>query len=147
MRRLMVLAVFIVSVQTALPQSRSADEAALRAQVAAFESSVNKRNIPGVGALYAADADVIMNDAPVVTGRVAIQTATQRDWGSASPARRITLSITGIRFVGPNVAIVNTRAQISEGPVKEDRGTWVMAKQADGKWLINALRVMPMARQ
>ena len=130
----------------ALAQSRAADEVALRGRVTAFETAINKRDIAAVAALYAPDADLVVVDGPVVTGRAAIQSATQRDWGSGSATRRIALSVTGIRFVGPDIAIVSTKAQFNEGPVKEDRGTWIAVREA-GSWLIAALRVLPAAKQ
>lgn len=147
MGALLVLTILALTATPMLPQGRTSDETALRAKVAAFEAAINKRDMSGVAALYATDADVIVSDGPLATGRAAIQAATQRDWGSAPAARRISLTVTGIRFVGSGVAIVNTRAQFSEGTLKEDRGTWVMVRQPGGDWLITALRVMPVARQ
>jgi len=147
MRSLLVLSMLTLNVIPALSQSRTADETALRAKVAALEAGINKRDYAGVGALCTTDADVIVSDGPLASGRAAIQAANQRDWGSAPAARRITITVTGIRFVGSDVAIVNTRAQFSEGAVREDRGTWLMTRQSGGDWLIAALRVMPAARQ
>ena len=147
MRRLiLVLTVLALLVTPALPQNKTADESALRARVGAFEAALNKRDLAAVAALFAPDADTIVNDAPLATGREAIRAALQRDWGSAPTVRRITLTVTSIRFVGSDVALVNTRAQFSEGTVKEDRGTWILAKQPGGTWLITAMRVMPKSR-
>ncbi len=147
MRTFLVVAVLALGAAPVFSQSRVADETALRTRVAAFEAAINKRDMAGVAALYAPDADLIVIDGPLVTGRAAIQTTTQRDWGTGAATRRISLTVTGIRFLGSDVAIVNTRAQFNEGPVKEDRGTWVAARQPGGDWLISALRVMPAARQ
>ena len=72
--------------------------------------------------------------------------ATSREW-STSSTRRLSLSGASIRFLGSDVAVLNTRAHFNEGPVKEDRGTWVAVRQPSGAWLISALRVMPAARQ
>jgi uncharacterized protein (TIGR02246 family) len=144
MRTVIVVATLTLAAP-AFAQSRATDETAIRTRVTAFETAINKRDIAAVAALYAPDADLIVIDGPLATGRAAIQSATQRDWGTGSGTRRISLS-TGIRFLGSDVAIVSTRAQFNEGPVKEDRGTWIAVRQA-GNWLIAALRVLPAARQ
>lgn len=146
MRTFLVVAALTLGVAPVFAQSRVADETALRARVAAFEAAINKRDMAGLAALYAPDADLIVIDGLLVAGRAAIQAATQRDW-AAAPTRRISLTVRGIRFLAPDIAIVNTRAQFNEGPVKEDRGTWVAVRQSSGDWLISALRVMPAARQ
>lgn len=145
MRTVIVVAALTLAIP-AFAQSRATDETAIRARVTAFEAAINKRDIAAVAALYAPDADLIVVDGPVATGRAAIQAATQRDWGTGSGTRRISLSVTGVRFLGSDVAIVSTRALFNEGPVKEDRGTWIAVRQA-GNWLIAALRVLPAAQR
>jgi len=67
------------------------------------------------------------------------------DFATWPATRRFTLAVTGTRFLGQDVAIVETNAQFSEGPVRSTRGTWVCVRQ-DGKWLITALRVYPAQR-
>jgi uncharacterized protein (TIGR02246 family) len=145
MRALPTVIILALSAVPGSAQSRPSDETALRGRVAAFEAAINKRDLPALAALYASDADLIVMDGPVVQGRAAIQAATQKDW-SATPTRRISLTVVDIRFLGADMAIINTRAQFNEGPVKEDRGTWAVTRQPGGPWLIAALRVMPAAR-
>lgn len=144
----MRVSVVVAALALAVPakaQSRAADESVLRARVAAFETAYNKRDATALGALYAMDADLIVVDGPTATGRAAIIAASQRDWASGTATRRISLTVTSIRFVGPDVAVINTRARFNEGSVREDRGTWVSVRQSGG-WVMGALRVMPAAR-
>ena len=145
MRSLLLVVALAIGTAAAIAQDRVADEKAIRAISVAFEKAINQRDYAGIGALYTPDADLIVQDGPIVAGRVAIEAATQRDW-SSSPTRRITLTVTGVRFLSTDLAIVNTRAQFNNGPVKEDRGTWIAVRQSNGAWLIAALRVMPAAR-
>ena len=138
-----VAALFAVG-SPVLAQSRAVDEAALRGRVVAFETAFNARDGSGLGALYAEDADLIVVDGAQVVGRAAIEVAARRDWAAASPTRRMTLTVTGIRFLSADIAIMSTRAQFSEG-LSEDRGTWIAVRRS-GTWLIGALRVLPATR-
>ena len=141
--RLLAVVATIVIASPVFAQDRAVDEAALRTRVVAFETAFNARDGAALGALYAADADLIVVDGAHVVGRAAIEAAARRDW-AASAARRISLTVTGIRFLSPDIAIVSTRARFNEGP-SEDRGTWIAVRQA-GNWMIGALRVLPVAR-
>ena len=126
-------------------QSRAADEAALRAHAVAIESAINKRDAAALAALFTPDADEINVDGPRNAGRETMRRVWAADYATWPAARRFTLSVTGIRFVGQEVAIVETTAQFNEGGVRSTRGTWVCVRQ-DGKWLISALRVYPAQR-
>ena len=143
MRVLLVVAALAFA-PSVLAQSRTADEAALRGRAVAFESAFNKRDGATLGGLYAEDADLIIADGALVVGRAAIVAAARRDWAAGPPNRRMSLTVTGIRFLSPDIAIVNAWARFNEGP-SEDRGTWVAVRQPGG-WLIGALRVLPAAR-
>ena len=116
--RTMLVTLSLLSAVPLLAQGRAADEAALRGVVTAFEAAVNKRDMAAVAALYTTDADAVVGDAPVANGRTAIQAGLHRDWGSSPASRRIHLTVVDIRFLGPDVALVNTRAQFTEGAVK-----------------------------
>jgi hypothetical protein len=60
-------------------------------------------------------------------------------------ARRITLTTLAVRFPIPDVAVAEVAGEISEGPIRRDRGTNIFVKR-DGKWLLTALRVLPPQR-
>ena len=142
--RVLVVVAALAFGSPALAQSRAVDEAALRGRVVAFEAAFNARDGSALGALYAEDADLIIVDGAQVVGRAAIEAAARRDWAAASPTRRMTLTVTSIRFLSADIAILSTRAQFNEGP-SEDRGTWIAVRRS-GTWLIGALRVLPATR-
>ena len=123
-------------------QGRSSDEAAIREHTAAYQSAVNKGDPAAIAALFAADGDFIFFDGARLAGRADIQRDAEARVATRPATMRFTLTITGIRFVGPDAAVVDTRATFSEGPMPANRGTSVMVRR-DGKWLIAALRVFP----
>lgn len=105
-----------------------------------YQTAYNEHDSSAYGELRAADADAIILDIPQTLGRDAILRAQQAFWES-SPTTRMTLTVSAVRFLSPDVAIVDFARH---GEV-ENRGTWIVVRQ-DGEWLIRALRVMPAAR-
>jgi hypothetical protein len=80
----------------------------------------------------------------------------QRWWrdrfASMEPGRRITLTVSSLRPLSPDVAVIDTlavsggrNAQGQELSTSNDRGTWVIVHRG-GHWLIAALRVYPAAQ-
>jgi uncharacterized protein (TIGR02246 family) len=126
-------------------QDRAADEAAIRAHAVAVERAINDRDAAALVALFTPDGDEISGDGPRLVGREAMRQAQEARQAERSPTMRFTLEVTGIRFLGPDTAIVETVARFSEGPIRANRGTWVSVRQS-GKWLIAALRVYPAER-
>ena len=123
-------------------QNRSADETAIRAQIAANEAAGNKRDFEGVAATYAADGDLMRLAGPRVIGRAAIRQMIKEALATTPATSQNTFTIETIRFVAQDVAIVETTLHFSEGPLREERGTLVMLRQ-DGTWPIAAARVLP----
>ena len=145
MRTTIVALISAFAVVPLSAQSRATDEAALRGHAAAIESAINKRDPAAVVALFTPDGDEINGDGPRHAGRDAMRQSLVADFAKWQATMRFTLAVTGIRFVGEDVAIVETTAQFSEGAVRSNRGTWVSVRQG-GKWLIAALRVYPAQR-
>lgn len=144
--RSIAIALAVVCGATSLSaQSRAADETAIRANAAAIESAINKRDAVALGAFFTADADEINVDGPLNSGREAMRKAAEADLAKWPPTMRFTLTVTGIRFLGQDIAIVETAGRFNEGSVRATRGTWVSVRQG-GKWLITALRVYPAQR-
>ena len=117
-------------------------DAAFRTHAAAYAAAMNKHDAAALAALYTPDADVVVNDGPRVIGRAAITADAQKMFDTWPAARKFSLMVVTSRMLTPDIAIVETAATFSEGPVKTDRGTWVAVRK-DGKWLIAALRVFP----
>jgi uncharacterized protein (TIGR02246 family) len=145
MRKFVVAFAVVCGATTLSAQGRAADEAAIRANAVAIENALNKHDAAAVGALFTPDGDEINGDGPLVSGREAMRRVDGAELAKWSPTMRFSLTVTGIRFLGPDVAIVETTARFNEGPVRANRGTWVSVRQG-GKWLIAALRVYPAQR-
>ena len=145
MRSIVAAGAILFAASASSAQTRSADEAAIHAQTAAYESSLNKRDPAAVAALFVPDGDLVFFDSPRVSGRDALIQNTKDAVATWPATMRFTLSITAIRFLTPDVAIVDTEAHFSEGDMRANRGTSVVVRQK-GKWLIAALRVFPAQR-
>ena len=145
MRGSVVVLAVMWGTTTVSAQGRAADEAAIRAHTAAVENALNKRDAAAVVALFTADGDEINTDGPRRSGRDAMRSAGAADLAAWSPTMRFSLSVTGIRFLTADIAIVETAARFTEGPVRANRGTAVLVRQ-DGQWLTAALRVYPAQR-
>ncbi len=100
---------------------------------------------PGVVATYTLDGDFVFFDGPRVVGREAIRKWTTDDLATMPSTKRITLTVTGIRFLADDIAIAETSARFNEGEARENRGTSVFVRQ-NGRWLVAALRVYPAQR-
>jgi uncharacterized protein (TIGR02246 family) len=119
---------------------RASGEAAIRSQVAAYESGFNRRDAASIANLFATDGDFIIYDGPRLIGRDAIRQSIERDFSNLAPTLRVGIKVTNIRFLTPDLAIVETVATFNEGDIRENRGTSVMVRSA-GNWLQGALRV------
>ena len=146
MRIVLAIAAAVINSMPLFAQPRSNAEAAIRHRVATLETAWNKRDAAALAALYAVDGDAIVMDSPLASGRPAIQAAVAADMAKQSPTLRIRITPASIRFLSPDIALVNTIARFNEGAVEEDRGTWIMVRRR-GSWLIAALRVMPAERK
>lgn len=113
---------------------RSADEAAIRANVDAFVKGYNAGDAEAVAALFMNDGQIEDKQGNKVEGREAIA-KTFADLFAASPKRRLQLEIESIRFIGGELAVeVGASTETTEGePAEHDRYTVLHAKR-DGKW-------------
>jgi uncharacterized protein (TIGR02246 family) len=146
MRQALVALAVICQSASLSAQGRAADEAAIRAHAVAIENALNKRDAAALALLFTTDADEVNLDGPRTAGREAMRGSWAADLAKWSPTLRFTLTVTGIRFIGPDSAIVETTGRFNEGAVRATRGTWVIVRE-NGKWLITMLRVYPAQRQ
>lgn len=144
MRRTWFCMLVACAPSVASAQGTQAPEAAIREHQAALAAAINRRDAAALALLFTADGDEINVDGPRTDGRDAIRAATQRELATWPSARRFTLEVTGVRMLTPDIAIVETTATFSEGPVQSNRGTSVVVRR-DGKWLTAMLRVYPSA--
>jgi uncharacterized protein (TIGR02246 family) len=142
--RTTALALWLLIAATAptLAQGRSGEEAAIRKSVAAFESAINQRDARAMAALFSRDGDYVFFDSPRFVGRDSIAKVAHDGISKWPSTRKFSLEVTNIRFLGSDLALVETLARFSEGEMTSNRGTALMARR-NGKWLWEALRVYP----
>lgn len=118
----------------------AADDAAIRANVAAFLKAYNSGNAKAIAALFTADGQVEDQDGNVHEGREAIA-ATFANVFKTTPDKRLEVFIESIRFIGADIAVEKgtTRETIGDEPPDYDRYTVVHVKR-DGKWLMALAR-------
>ena len=151
MLRLMLVLILPLAALSCRPgeqgeQDRASDEVAIRALATAYESAVNQRDAAGIADLCTTDGDVIVYDQPRLVGRDAIRQAQEARFAALPATLRISLTVTHIRFLTPDLAIVETVATFNEGDIRENRGTSVVIRKG-ANWLHAALRVYAAQRQ
>jgi uncharacterized protein (TIGR02246 family) len=124
----------------------------LKQRVLAFQSAWNAHDAVAVTALFSADADLIMEDEPLVQGKSAILHWWRDRFAAMAKGTSISLTVRTVRSLTSDVALLNVAAKSSgELPQdrsvgsSEDRGTWIMFRQG-GQWFISALRVQQVER-
>lgn len=132
----MVLAAALSAPASPAP-SASADEAAIRARLAAYADARNRRDAHAEALCYMTDGDFRSSLGPFVSGREAVE----KQLVVTNPDYRFMLAVTHLRFVTPQVAIadadVNTGIGTNIAPLV---GVYVMVKQGD-EWLISGARI------
>lgn len=137
------LIAFLMIVSTVSAQdSRSADEAAMRAQVKQMETGWNTKSGADFAKPFAEDADYVVINGMYIKGRTVIATSHQQIFETIYKDTTVTLAIKQIRFLRPDVAVVHVNAD-RKGPTKELTAeallTLVMTKEKQG-WTIAAFQ-------
>jgi uncharacterized protein (TIGR02246 family) len=114
---------------------RSADEAAIRANIAQFVKAYNAGDAKAVAALFATDGQIEDKEGDVTEGREAIA-RTFADLFADMPNKKLEVFVESIRFIGKDLAVeVGTTKETPEPnePPENDRYTVLHVKR-DGKW-------------
>jgi uncharacterized protein (TIGR02246 family) len=114
---------------------RSADEAAIRANIAQFVKAYNAGDAKALAALFTPDGEAWDKEGNEAEGREEIA-QTFGDLFAANPKRRIEVSVESIRFIGADLALeVGTTKETNapNEPPEYDRYTVLHVKR-DGKW-------------
>jgi uncharacterized protein (TIGR02246 family) len=114
---------------------RSADEAAIRANITQFVKAYNAGDAKAVAALFTLDGQIVDKDGNETEGREAIA-QTFADLFAAMPKKNLEVSVESIRFLGADLALeVGTTKEIPtpNEPPEYDRYTVLHVKR-DGKW-------------
>jgi len=120
----------------------AADEAALRENVKLLETGWNTKSGALFARPFAADADYVVINGRYIKGREVIEKSHQQIFDTIFKDTKISLTVTQIRFLRPDVAVVHVSGH-RDAPTKELVGdammTIVMTKEHDG-WKIAAFQ-------
>jgi ketosteroid isomerase-like protein len=120
----------------AMAQS-AADEDAIRARLASYAEARNKQDAHAEALCYTTDGDFRSSAGPFVSGREAVE----KQLTVTIPDYRFLLKVTHLRFVTPDVAIVDADVNTGVGNnLAPLLGVYVMAKQGS-TWLISGGRI------
>jgi uncharacterized protein (TIGR02246 family) len=114
---------------------RSADEAAIRANIAQFVKAYNAGDAKAVAALFTPDGQIEDKEGDVTEGREAIA-QTFADLFADMPKRKLEVFVESIRFIGTNLAVevgATKETLAPNEPPENDRYTVLHVKR-DGKW-------------
>jgi uncharacterized protein (TIGR02246 family) len=124
------------------------DEDTLRARTEEYEVAYGKGDGQAIGSLFTEDGDYVAVDGGMTHGRAAIGELWQNRFSSDRKGSRASIDVTGIRFLRPDVAIVDgtfaVEMKSAEGadlPAMNGMYTNVWVKQ-NGQWMIHCLRPM-----
>lgn len=122
-------------------KERAADDAAIRANVAAFVRAYNVGDAKAIAALFVEDGYIIDKEGATAVGRDAIQKVFAKLFKDA-PKRRLEVDVESIRFIGTDLAVeIGTTKEIAAPgePPNKDQYTALHVKRG-GKWLMALAR-------
>jgi uncharacterized protein (TIGR02246 family) len=120
----------------------SADEAAIAGVIAQYVRAREARDPEATAGLFTADADQLVSSGEWRRGREAVVKGTMASSAATGGTRAI--HVETVRKVGPDVAIVDGRYEISGlagGATRRMWASFVVVRQ-DGGWRISAIRNM-----
>src|SRR5262249_24807623 len=143
-RILVAVMVGLAGLALALGQATPAsEESAVREAVDSYTSDFNEGNLDAVLAHDAADADFIDNSGKQYKGKADLGEVFRKSLPDMKGSK-LRSTITSIRFVRPDVAVVDGKAEVTAPDGTTDSGrftsTWT---KTDGKWLLSCERNLP----
>jgi len=123
--------------------SQSTDEKAIRQVAADYVKAFRKGDVDAVLAFWDADAEFIDEAGKITKGREAIGALLRKN-RNALQASKLEIRPTSIRFLTPDVAMVDANTVFRNADGTADKGplTAVLIKK-DGRWLLRSVRDLP----
>ena len=127
-------------------RDRSADEAAIHALLATNEAATNRRDAAGVAATFVPEGDIWIIGRSRISGLDEIR-RNEEEFYSTPGFQGWHATIDAIRFISPNVALVeSTDVTTLDTGETVYQTTWVTIRQ-NGDWRFAAVRVMSLEGQ
>src|SRR5271165_4940816 len=122
--------------------SSAAGEAAVRDVVQKYMDARDQRDATALAALFASDVDQLVSSGEWRKGREAVVRGTLAS--SQSTGGKRTITIESVRFLEPNVALVDGRYELTGLANGETRKMWttILLKHDPDGWHITAIRNM-----
>lgn len=125
----------------------SQDEEALRKVQEGFAAAWNQHDATAMSMFWAEDGDWIGPDGNLVEGRAAVENYLAENHTGDWATSKLSVKVSGVRFLNPDVAVVNMTLEISGARDELDKplsaqkvvATSVLVKK-DGKWLTAVYR-------
>ena len=143
-------AIIITGFPVMIEAQISEDSAAVHKQFEEYLRTFNTRDPVAVSEFFTEDADFIMGNLPRLIGRKAIENWWRNYFAKQEPGRKGRFILKSLRLITADVALVNIETTTGskdknggELRTRKARGTWVLHRQKNGKWLITAMRGMP----
>lgn len=130
-----------ISTSIAPPADRTADDAAIRGNIAAFVKAYNAGEAKAISELFAPDAQIITEDGETVEGRDAIFQAFIGVFAEM-PQVEMEVSVDTIRFIGSDLAVEvgSTKETSAPGETPEYGRYTVLHAKRDGEWCMALAR-------
>ena len=154
MQRLTPLFLFAMATLASDIQVSPQEEQAVRKLIANYSEAVNSRDASRIAALFAPDGDYQSPQGAISNGRSVIQSDQAKAYGTVMRSAKASFEIKRIRFLAPDVSIIDTVFERygvldPEGrPVAGRRralATFILKKE-NGRWEIASYRnVVPVA--
>ena len=124
------------------PAAPPADETAVRAVVQKYVDAREARDPKAIEALFTEDADQLVSDGTWRKGRETLVRG-MLESSKRNPARR-SITVESVRFLSPEVALVDGRYVQKGANLEKNREMWtaITLKRNAGVWRIAAIRNM-----
>jgi uncharacterized protein (TIGR02246 family) len=130
--------------QTTTPPST--DEAAVRDVYRQLIDAWNQGSGAALAAVFTTDGDLVGFDGTHLKGRREIAPFHQRLFDKWLRGSRLVGQVTGVRFLGPDVAVLHAvggtvlRGRRAPAPERDSIQTLVVSRQAEGDWRLAAFQ-------
>ncbi|MGO8751327.1 MAG: SgcJ/EcaC family oxidoreductase [Thermoguttaceae bacterium] len=120
------------------------DEKAIRLAAEAFAKAYNRGDAKAIASLFATDGEIVNEEGQSTQGREGIERVFAGIF-KENPKTHMDLAIGSIRFIGPDAAVEDGMATVTDAPDEPaQRNPYTVVHTGkDGKWLMASARDLP----